>query len=338
MRPIRRLFGTKLLLVILVLSASPAAFGGSDGSAYDKFRKAQYSNNGLLSQQDEMQLGEQVHREILTKYQIVNDPGINAYLQNLGDRLVRSSRRPDIQYRFYAIEDNSVNAFAIPGGYVYVHTGLLNMVQSEDELAGAMAHEIGHVVARHGLRNIKKAQRVAMITGIIGIGTEIATNGSGAGRAAQQAATLLGAGILTRNSRDFEREADYLGLYDMTAAGYDPTAMVRLFQRLDHASGAKESSGGIFASHPNAKERIANTESEIQANLTASTAAQPATTRTRRRHATQSADDFQNMKQALAGYNGSAPTVYGNRAPQQYPTDPQNQPVRNDRPVLTRKP
>ena len=345
MRPVRRSIGTKLLAILLGLSAATTSFADSGGNSYDKYRKAQYSNNGLMSEQDEMRLGEQVHNEILTQYRIVNDPDINAYLQNLGERLVRASRRSDIQYRFFAIDDSSVNAFAIPGGFVYVHTGLLNMVQSEDELAGAMAHEIGHVVARHGLRNLKKAQRIALITGIIGVGAEVATGGSGAGRAAGQAAQLLGAGILTKNSRDFEREADYLGLYDMRGAGYDPEAMVRLFQRLGQVSSARSGEGGIFASHPNAKERMTNTQSEIDLHLNGSaTASQPQQTATRprrRQRTTGSSADFDTMKQALASYQGgyvrNPNARYPNNNPNS-PNNPQNQPVQNDRPVLTRHP
>jgi predicted Zn-dependent protease len=328
---------------MLAVCAAPAANATGSKNVYDKFRSATYSNDGLMSQQDEVRLGEQVHNEVLRKYQIVRDPEINAYLQNLGDRLVRSSKRTDIQYRFYAIDDNSVNAFSLPGGYVYVHTGLLNLVQSEDELAGAMAHEIGHVVARHGLRNLKKAQRIAIFTGILGIGADIATGGGSAGRAAQQASILLGEGILTKNSRDFEREADYLGLYDMRAAGYDPEALVRLFQRLGQSSSAREG-GGIFASHPNSKERIENTQAEIDAYI-GSSASQPANgSRPRRRRTAQlsGTGDFAAMKQALASYTSGSRGTYRNpNYPNQQvpnPNDPQNQPARNDRPVLTRRP
>jgi predicted Zn-dependent protease len=347
-----------LALVVLACLAAPAAAAGPS-NPYDKFRNATYSNKGLMNEQDEMRLGAQVHQQVLQKYRLNQDPEITGYVQNLGERLARASRRPDIPYRFYVIDDNSVNAFSIPGGYVYVNTGLLNIAQSEDELAAAIAHEIGHVVARHGLRNIKKAQRTALLFGILGVGADIATGGSGVGRAAGE---LLAAGVITKNSRDFEREADYLGLYDMAGLGYDPEGMVRIFQRLGTSTSARGGGGmgGIFASHPDSGERGRNTETEIQQHLAGQVATNrgyaptsDGTTRSRRasgggRPVTHSTGDFAAMKQALNSYAGGYRTYRNGqnrnaqydprRDPSYNPNDPDNQPASNDRPVLKRRP
>lgn len=338
-----------LALIVLLSLASPAAtLAAGSSNPYDKFRNHTYSNKGLMSEQEELQLGAQVHQQVLQQYRLVRDPEINDYVQRLGERLARVSQRPNIPYHFYVIDDPSVNAFAIPGGYVYVHTGLLRIAQGEDELAAAMAHEIGHVAARHGLKNIKKAQRTALIFGILGIGAEVATGGSGAGQMARAASELLAAGIITKNSRDYEREADYLGLYGMQAAGYDPEGMVRIFQRLGSSSSAKESAtGGIFASHPNSGERVRNTELEIRDHLAGVVAqrsyATNGTSRPRRAAQRRNAsyapsnDEFYAMKQALSNYeNGNRGYRQGrSNYPANYPND---QPARNDRPVLKRRP
>jgi predicted Zn-dependent protease len=350
-------FRTQVLaLVVLCALAAPAA---AASNPYDKFRNETYSNKGLMNEQQEMQLGAQVHQQVLQQYRLVRDPAINEYVQSLGERLARSSRRPDIPYHFYVIDDSAVNAFSIPGGYVYVNTGLLRIAQSEGELSAAIAHEIGHVVARHGLRNIKKAQRTQLLFGILGIGAEIATGGSGAGRAARAASELLAAGIITKNSREFEREADYLGLYNMTTVGYDPNGMIDIFRRLATAASAGKSQiGGIFASHPDSAEREKNTEIEIQQHL-AGTVAGRATrgsgdgsTRSRRAGARQqvvygaapSDLGFAQMKQALGSYQSNA--GYGRQGqgrgngqydPYYNPNDPNNRPAQNDRPVLKRR-
>lgn len=341
-----------ILLLVLLTLATPTIVGAAS-NPYDKYRDDAYSNKGLMSEQEEIRLGAQVHQQVLQKFRLVEDPEVAGYMQGLGERLARSSRRPDIPYRFYVIDDPSVNAFALPGGYIYVHTGLLQLAQTEDELSAAVAHEIGHVAARHGLRNLKKAQRTALIFGILGVGADIATGGSGAGRAGAQ---ILAAGLMTKNSRDFEREADYLGLYNVRAAGESPAGMIQIFERLGSARSSRSSQmGGIFASHPDAKERVRNTRLEIEQYLggARSVAAAPSTGgRTRARRATQGGGQvlaagndaaFGQMKQALAGYargnrtyrqgQGQNPR-YGNNSPRY---DPNQEPARNDRPVLKRR-
>lgn len=345
------------MVAVLALASNALAADPAKSNEYDKFRNDTYSNKGLMSEQEEVRLGEQVHQQVLQQFRLVRDPDINAYVQDLGERIARQSQRPNLQYRFYVIDDPSVNAFAIPGGFVYVHTGLLDLVQSEDELAAAMAHEVGHVVARHGLRNIKKAQRTALIFGILGVGADIATGGA-AGHAARAASELLAAGIITKNSRDFEREADFLGLYNMRDAGFDPNAMVSVFQKLGSAgnSASKNAIGGIFASHPNSTERARNTQAEIQQHLggtqTVATAApdpsQPrGSTRPRRAGrnrasstAGSSSAEFNNMKAALSAYQaGNRNNGQRNRNTRYDPNyDPNaNAPATNNRPVLKRK-
>ena len=247
----------------MAFGLAPTALAGT-ANIYDKYRSVSYSNKGLMSESEEVQVGTQVHhQQVMQKFRLVDDPEIVGYVESVGRRVVETSARPDLDYHFFVVDDPSVNAFSIPGGYVYVHTGILNLVQSEDELAAVMAHEVAHVVARHGLRNLKSAKRAQVGVGIASILGSILTRGGMGGRAIGTGAQLLAAGQLTKHSRDFEREADYLGLYNMNRAGYNPTGMVSIFDKLGRANSSKSNMGGIFASHPDAKERVRNTQTEL---------------------------------------------------------------------------
>jgi predicted Zn-dependent protease len=337
-RRIPAAFRALAFAVVATLASTSLA---APANPYDKFRSATYSNQGLASENDEFRLGSQVHQQIMMKYPVVHDPRLNEYVQSVGERIARVSKRPNLQYQFFVIQDSSINAFSIPGGFVYVNTGLLDIVQSEDELAAVLAHEIGHVVARHGLRNYKKAQRTSVWTGILGTAAVIATGGSIGGQAANAAVKLFGAGILTRNSRDFEREADFLGLYDLDAAGYEPVGMIRIFERLgQHASSTKSSIGGIFADHPDSGERIKNTEIEIEQHFGGKATLASSSGRARPRRAMQASNTaFVEMKRALADVaSGRRQTRAGrNYDPRSRGDVEGSAPIENNRPVLRRK-
>jgi predicted Zn-dependent protease len=311
--PIRSLRARALALCMMGSFAATPVAAAAD--VYDKYRGVTYSNDGLASEQDEVRLGYQVHEQVLQKYRLVQDREITGYVEQLGERIARASVRPDLNYHFFVVEDQSLNAFSLPGGYVYVNTGILGLAQSEDELAAVLAHETAHIAARHGLRNLKRAQRAQIGVGIASILGQILTRGGAGGRAIGAGAQILGAGVLTKYSRDFEREADYLGLYNLTRAGYQPAGMVRIFERLGQAQGRAQSSiGGIFASHPDAGERIRNTELEIEQHLgnqygRGSSVGDPVDAsearyqRRRRRAGTDYGNSaFGEMKQALASY------------------------------------
>jgi predicted Zn-dependent protease len=234
---------------------------------YDKFRTASYSNRGLYPERDEIRLGAELHRQLQQQETFVTDPAITRYIQQLGERLARVSKRPDLIYHFFVIEDPTVNAFALPGGYIYIHTGLLQTVESESELASVLGHEIAHVVARHGLKNLKKAQQWQFFVGLLNLGLDAALGQRGA-QYGQLASQLLAAGILTKHSRDAEREADFLGLHEMYRARYDPRGMISLFQKLDRISRqSPDLLGFVFRTHPPASERIRNTQAEITDHL-----------------------------------------------------------------------
>ena len=160
------------VLALCLLAVTALAFQ----NVYDQFRNRTYSNKGYLSEEEEIKLGEQVHQQLLNPpreqqqqqqeqakpVRLIQGP-VNDYVNRLGQRLAQQSLRPNIPWKFYVIEDDSVNAFATLGGNVYVHSGLIKQVQSESQLASVIGHEIGHIVGRHGLENVKRAQKFGML-------------------------------------------------------------------------------------------------------------------------------------------------------------------------------
>jgi len=213
----------------------------------------------FYSLEKEMALGRQLAQEVRRQAKMLDDPIITEYVNRLGQNLVRNSDAR-VPFTFEVIDGPEVNAFALPGGYIFVYTGLIKMADEEDEFAGALAHEIAHVAARHMTRNATKGQ-LAQI-GTIPLG--IALGGWG-GFAARQAA---GVGIpmsLLRFQRKDETEADYLGVQYMYAAGYDPNGAVSIFEKLE-AMQRKDPSAvsRLFATHPMDSDRILKTQEEIQ--------------------------------------------------------------------------
>jgi len=262
---------------------------------YDKFRSRQLSNKGYLSEQDELQLAAEVHREVLKKSRLVEDPAINGYINSLGQRLARRSARPDIPYRFFVVDDKTINAFATLGGYVYVHTGLIRVTESESQLASVISHEIGHIAGRHGLENVKRSQKYGLIAGLIGAAAGAA--GGAIGDLSQLAGGLIIGGKLMKHSRDAEREADYLGLYNLQRSGYSTGGMIEMFGILNRISGSNpDLLGSIMASHPPAREREANTRLEIDEHLSGSD-----------RRGQDTTPDFQRLKARFGGNTAPPP-------------------------------
>jgi beta-barrel assembly-enhancing protease len=257
----------------------------AQSSPYDKYRNRTYSNKGYLSEDDELKLAEQVHQELLKQTRLVEDRSINEYVNSVGQRLARASGRPDIPWRFYVVDDKAINAFATLGGRVYVHTGLLAATQSEAQLASVLGHEIGHIVGRHGLANVKKSQKYGTLAGIATIAGAILGGQAGANLGGGLG-NLIAGGYLMKHSRDAEREADYLGLYDLKEAGYNTGGMVQMFEILQEVSASSPNAfGSILASHPAPSERAANTRREISQYLRGSD-----------RKGLSSSEDFQRLK------------------------------------------
>jgi predicted Zn-dependent protease len=287
-----RMHGLPRMLAVVIVGALFANVL-AQSNPYDKYRNRTYSNKGYLSEEDELKLAEQVHQELLKQIRLVEDRSINDYVNSVGQRLARNSQRPNIPWRFYVVDDKSINAFATLGGRVYVHTGLLAATRSEAQLASVLGHEISHIVGRHGLENVKRSQKAGLFAGIATIAGAVLGGQAGADLGGL-AGNMIGGGFLMKHSRDAEREADYLGLYNLKDSGYNTGGMVEMFQTLQEVSNSSPNAfGGILASHPPPGERGANTRREIDERLRGSD-----------RRGLSNSDDFQRLK---SGVQSSSP-------------------------------
>lgn len=212
-------------------------------------------NFNLISIEEEWQLGTQLAQEVASQTRFNNDPAVNAYIESIGRRIVASSPAPfnQLPWDFHVVEDPSLNAFAIPGGHVYVNTGLIAHAENASELAGVMAHEISHVVARHTTEQISRQYGISVLAGLV--------LGQNPGVLQQLAAQIAAGGALARFSREAESEADKLGLDAMYRAGYDPRGMAAMFRLL---LAQQQSSPGrvekFFSTHPATEDRIRDAE------------------------------------------------------------------------------
>lgn len=228
----------------------------------------------LMSEKKELELGQQVAAQVRKEMPLLesSDP-LARYVDRVGQRVARVSDRPELFYRFHVVDDDKINAFALPGGYIYMHRGLLNHLNSEAELAAVLGHEIGHVTARHAVKQYTKAQSYNIGMTIASIFLPMPA-GSG------QLANLLATAVISGYGREAELQSDELSLKYIGRAGYDVGATTRILEtleRLDAISkkGKREAGEkvqeyhGAFASHPETKKRITEAVSiatSMQAN------------------------------------------------------------------------
>jgi len=216
----------------------------------------------FYSIEKEMALGKQLSEEVMRQAKVNDDPLIAEFVNRIGQNLVRNSDAK-VPFTFRVIEGEAPNAFALPGGYIFIYTGLLKMADEEDEFAGAVAHEIAHVAARHMTCQATKGD----IANIAMIPVSILLGGWG-GVAARQAANIGIPTAFLSFSRKDESEADFLGVQYMYAAGYDPTGAISIFEKLEALERRKPGTiQKIFSTHPMDATRIEKTQEEIQSIL-----------------------------------------------------------------------
>jgi predicted Zn-dependent protease len=213
----------------------------------------------IIPTSQEVAIGAGMAEEVQKTEKTLPDSVWQSYLSEVGKKIVGVCDRKDIEYHFTVIESDQVNAFAAPGGFVYFYTGLLRRMDNEAEMAAVMAHEISHVVGRHGIKRLQAALGV-------GLAYQLAF-GEDAGQAIEAAVSIGMNLIFAGYSRDNEREADKFGIHYMVKAGYDPNGAVSMFEKLAALGGAGHSNvfEGLVATHPETKERIANAKSQISA-------------------------------------------------------------------------
>lgn len=220
-----------------------------------------------MSLQEERRLGEEAQAEVEKSMEISRDPVVVNYIREIGERLVRANGLEDFDYTFDVVESPQVNAFAIPGGHLYVNTGLICLAESEDELAGVMAHEIGHAARRHAVAQMSAQQQTqaAALGGAALLSILLGQEPGSISPAVAIPATLAAQGYLLKYSRDHEREADDLAVQYLHRAGYDPTAVASFFEKL--ASMDRSEPGrlaALLSSHPVTRDRIEATRAAAE--------------------------------------------------------------------------
>ncbi len=214
-----------------------------------------------VSQDQEVAMGAQDSQEINAQLPIVHDSSIDAYLNALGDSIASHTSRADLRWHFYLVNTNEVNAFALPGGFIYVNRGLVERTDRLDQLAGVLGHEIGHVIRRHAVTQMQSQQKTQIGVSLLCTLTKVCQRTSA--RVAIQAGSAT---MFARHSRRDETEADEEGVANVVRAGIDPHGIPELFQKLiDERQRHPTILEAWFASHPMEESRIADTRQLIAA-------------------------------------------------------------------------
>ncbi len=255
----RLLSATLSFSVALALGTPGRVFAENPEKDPDQIGNRNVSGKvNFYSLEKEIALGKQLASEVERQAKIVNDPVIAEYVNRVGQNLVRNSDAK-VPFTIKVIDSEEVNAFALPGGFFFVNSGLIMKADNEAELAGVMAHEIGHVAARHGTRQATRGEiaQLGMIPLIF--------VGGWTGYGIYQAASVLVPVGFLKFSRAFESEADMLGLEYMYKAGYDPTAFVDFFEKIETLEKRKPGTmAKVFSTHPMTDDRIRAAQKNIQ--------------------------------------------------------------------------
>jgi predicted Zn-dependent protease len=213
----------------------------------------------LFSPDQDVEIGRQVSKDAERQLKIIKSSDVAGYLSTLGRRLAANAPGERYPYQFKVVDDKAINAFALPGGYLYINRGIFATADNEAQLAGVVAHEIAHVALRHGTNQASKAQAaqapLAILGGVVG-------SDSLGGVLAQLGASFAANSVLLKFSRDAERQADLMGAQILYDSNYDPRAMTQFFQKLEGSGGSR----GVefFSSHPNPGNRAGSVSEEVQ--------------------------------------------------------------------------
>ena len=247
-----------------------------------------------ISQQEEVQMGAQEAQQVNAQLPMLNDATINAYVNSLGRSIARTTSRADLDWQFGVVNTDVINAFALPGGYVYVNRGVLSRASNESELAGVFGHEIEHVVQRHSVKQMEQAQGAN-----IGVALACTLTNVCANQAAQAAIQVGGTAVFAKFSRTDEMQADEGGFNNVVRTGINPRGMLTFFEKLlaeEQQSGGNSAASSWFADHPGTQDRIADIQRMLNENAGRLTGLR------------NDSQAFQNMKRRLAQLPAAPPT------------------------------
>ncbi len=260
----KRYWAVSFVSILALALAVPASFADDKKKNPDEIGNRDVGKGvNFYSLEKEIALGKGLAQEVERQAKIIDDPVIAEYVSRVGQNLVRNSDAK-VPFTIKVLDSEEVNAFALPGGFFFVNSGLILKADNEAELAGVMAHEIAHVAARHGTRQATRGELINFAS------IPLIFMGGWTGYAIRQGAGLaIPMGFLTF-SRGFEKEADYLGLQYMYKTGYDPTAFVDFFEKIQSMEKKKPGTmSKVFSTHPMTDDRIKASQDEIQKILKA---------------------------------------------------------------------
>ncbi len=246
---------SRAVAVFSLFFLSVAAFG-------QKPKNIKASRWNFFSPEQDVELGKEAAAQIEQQVAVVNNEQVFGYVNRIAGRLVKQPEAGQYPYTFKVVYDKSINAFALPGGPAYVHTGLISSAENEAQIAGVVAHEIAHVALRHGTAQASKANAAQLLAGI---GGAMLGGGSMLGQLAQLGAGLGANSLLLKFSRDAESDADLLGARMMAKAGYDPVEMAVFFQKLEEEEKkAGHSTPQFLSDHPSPGNRVKAVSAEVK--------------------------------------------------------------------------
>ncbi len=211
----------------------------------------------LIPTSTEVDLGKEVAKDVESTERVLKDPEVQSYVDKVGKKVAKVCDRKDVKYSFKVLDSEEINAFACPGGFIYIYKGLMKMMDSEAELAAVLGHEVGHIVARHSIKRLQAAYGYSILM-------EVAL-GDKMGKTARQMVDAATGLILLGYGRENEYEADNYGILYEKKAGYNPKGMLQLFAKFKTLEGKPPNKfQKLLSSHPPAKDRIGNGNKQIQ--------------------------------------------------------------------------
>ncbi len=244
------------LWITSILTFCVGCFGVNSMERFGSSVLEEIGNINIFTDEEELKFGKAFAEQHAREVKFYKDPIVTNYINNLGQALVKRSKRNNIPYTFNVVDSKDINAYAVPGGFIYVNLGLIRAVQTESELAFVLGHEIGHIVGRHSMKRLTQVYGFEILKQII--------LDKDSGELTKLVADVLAAGILFRYSRDNEREADFYGVNNVYDIGISPEGGINFFETLQNLQKREPTTlEKMISTHPVHSERISNVQNQI---------------------------------------------------------------------------